>query len=240
LTIIKGEAERLSRLINQVLDLAKIEAGLMTWQLSSFDFGALIETAVKALIGLSHEKAVEFALELPPEPVVYFADRDRLHQVLTNLLTNAWKFSPPQETVRVSLRRVEGGIECRVADRGPGVAGEEEKERIFDRFRQGQHNLTDKPEGTGLGLPISKEIICMHGGFIACDDNPGGGAVFLMLLPELDPACPRPIDEAVADERGLSLDMNDPRKSSIFDSSWTIAARMAQGQAARDDLASGH
>ncbi len=225
LTIIKDESERLSRLINQVLDLAKIEAGVMTWQMSNFDFRDLVETAVKALAGLKHNKLVDFEVDVPESEVRFYGDRDRLHQVITNLLTNAWKFSPEGEAIGVTLKQVDGGIELRVADRGAGIDGDEEKERVFDRFRQGAHSLTDKPEGTGLGLPISKEIVCMHGGFIACEDNPGGGAVFLFLLPESDPQYPRPIDEAVADDSGIWKDLNDPRHASIFDSSWNFAAR---------------
>ncbi|MCA8971885.1 MAG: HAMP domain-containing histidine kinase [Planctomycetes bacterium] len=225
LTIIKAESERLSRLINQVLDLAKIEAGCMTWELANFDFRELVEAAVKALSGLEHNKPVGFRLELPDDKISYFGDRDRLHQVLTNLLTNAWKFSPDGTDVTVRVARLEGGIEVRIADRGPGVPDDGEKERIFDRFRQGVHNLTDKPEGTGLGLPISKEIVNMHGGFIACEDNPGGGALFRFLLPEVEPDSPRPIDRAVAGESDWE-DLSHERNS-VFESSWVWAARTA-------------
>lgn len=230
LTIIKDESERLSRLINQVLDLAKIEAGCMTWELASFDFRDLIDAAVRGLAGLEHTKPVGFEVDVPEDVVGYLGDRDRLHQVLTNLLTNAWKFSPDGSDVTVRLRALDGGLEVRVADRGPGIPDDDEKERIFDRFRQGVHNLTDKPDGTGLGLPISKEIVQMHGGFIACEDNPQGGAVFLFLLPETDPNFPRPIDQAIAGEESGQLDlMPDPRHT-IFESSWVWAARVSEGQ----------
>lgn len=224
LSIIKDESERLSRLINQVLDLAKIEAGCMTWELANFDFRDLVDGAVRALAGLEHNKPVGFQVHLPDDKIPYFGDRDRLHQVMTNLLTNAWKFSPDNTDVTVSLRVIDGGVEVRVADRGPGVPDDAEKEHIFDRFRQGVHNLTDKPEGTGLGLPISKEIVTMHGGFIACEDNPEGGAVFQFLLPETDPNFPRPIDKAVAGEAWSEL--SDPRQG-VFESSWVWAARVA-------------
>ncbi|HMQ23770.1 MAG TPA: HAMP domain-containing sensor histidine kinase, partial [Planctomycetota bacterium] len=225
LTIIKAESERLSRLINQVLDLAKIEAGCMTWELANFDFRELVEAAVKALSGLEHNKPVGFKVELPDEKISYFGDRDRLHQVLTNLLTNAWKFSPDGTDVTVRVARLDGGIEVRISDRGPGVPDDGEKERIFDRFRQGVHNLTDKPEGTGLGLPISKEIVNMHGGFIACEDNPGGGAVFRFLLPEVEPESPRPIDRAIAGD--TEWDDLSKERNSVFESSWVWAARTA-------------
>lgn len=234
LTIIKDESERLSRLINQVLDLAKIEAGCMTWEVANFDFRDLVEGAVRALSGLEHTKPVGFEVLVPDEPVAYFGDRDRLHQVLTNLLTNAWKFSPDGSDVTVTLRSLDGGLELRVADRGPGIPDDDEKEHVFDRFRQGVHNLTDKPEGTGLGLPISKEIVQMHGGFIACEDNPEGGAVFLFLLPETDPKFPRPIDQAIAGEdEGVGDLMTDPRRS-IFESSWVWAARVSESEVFKD------
>ena len=225
LQIIKDESERLSRLINDVLDLAKIEAGCVTWELHIFDMRELVESTVRALAGLKREKNVDFAVDVPADRIDYLGDRDRLHQVLTNLITNAWKFSPVDGEIRVQVRRIVGGVEVRVADRGPGIPGEEEKERIFDRFRQGQHSLTDKPDGTGLGLPISKEIVVTHGGFMACVDREGGGAVFLFLLPDPDPAAPRPIDRIAAGDNNAWTDLAKRRHAEVASGAWQAVTR---------------
>ncbi len=196
LGIIVKESDRLSRLINEILDMAKIEAGKMSWKLEWFDFRDLVMEVVRSLNGLCREKAVLFSVDLPNEEVRYYGDRDRLHQVLTNLLTNAWKFSPEGEEVRSELKAVEGGLLFRVLDRGPGIGDERFRMRIFDRFQQGGMTLTDKPKGTGLGLPISKEIITMHGGLVDCRNRKNGGAVFFVLLPHASPEVSRPVDEA--------------------------------------------
>ena len=205
LTIIKSESERLTRHINQVLDLAKIEAGRMAWEISTFDFVEIVKIAVRVQSGLTAVKQVEFVTCLPDEPLLYTGDRDKVHQVLVNLISNAWKFSPEGEIVHVDLMKTDGGLELRISDRGPGVDGESAKKAIFDKFRQIGDTLTDKPEGTGLGLPISKEIVRMHGGIIACEDNPGGGAVFVVMLPNHDPEAKRPLEEAVEQQENSSL-----------------------------------
>ena len=197
LTIIKNEAERLSRLINQILDFAKIEAGKMDWENTPFDFAALVKELVTVLSGLLNVKMVRVVIDVPDEPVIYRGDRDRLFQVLMNLVSNAWKFSPANGEVEISVEKLDNGIQVSVSDEGVGVPCPEEKLVIFEKFRQVGNTLTDKPQGTGLGLPISREIVVRHGGEIWCEDNPGGGAVFRFELPGLDPSHPRPIDLVV-------------------------------------------
>ena len=197
LTIIKNEAERLSRLINQILDFAKIEAGKMDWENETFDFVGLVGELVSILSGLVKVKQVRFDVNVPDEAVMYRGDRDRLVQVLMNLVSNAWKFSPENGEIGITLKKMQSGIQVCISDQGVGVSSEEEKLVIFEKFRQIGNTLTDKPQGTGLGLPISREIVLRHGGEIWCEDNPGGGALFKFHLPNLDPSNPRPIDSAV-------------------------------------------
>jgi signal transduction histidine kinase len=184
LGIIAGEAERLSRLINQILDLAKLESGRAEWTSVEVDLAQVIAEASASLSQLYKDKGVSVLLEIAePLPAVQ-ADRDRLMQVMINLLSNAVKFVP-QHTgqIKVGAGRTAQEVRVTVADNGPGI-GSEDREVIFERFRQGgQDVLTDKPQGTGLGLPICRQIIEYFGGRIWLESPPGGGAVFVFTLP---------------------------------------------------------
>ena len=183
LGIIVGEAERLTRLINQILDMAKLESGRAEWNTGAFDLGELLAEARDSLLALFNEKSVEIGIELPEKPLVVMADRDRLMQVLINLLSNAVKFVPAQ-TGRVFIRVVSDNKNARIAvqDNGPGLTAEE-CSVIFEKFRQGGNTLTDKPKGTGLGLPISRQIIEYFGGKLWVESQPGAGAAFIFTVP---------------------------------------------------------
>jgi len=196
LTIIKTESERLTRLINDVLDIAKIEAGKMQWHLVEFDFVELADETTKSLAGLEHQKNVRFEVT-NTEPVLYHGDRDRMHQVLTNLMSNAWKFSPEGEAVTVTIVSAAECLEVRVADCGPGLPTDAAKRAVFEKFHQEGDSLTDKPSGTGLGLAITREIVHFHGGTIHCEDNAPEGAVFVVRLPHAGGASRRPVDRVV-------------------------------------------
>lgn len=183
LGIIVTETERLTRLINQILDLAKLEAGRADWTSSEVDLAGLVREAAASLEQLFRDKGVALALECPREPVPVLADRDRLTQVMINLLSNAVKFVPAREgRVSVQLLSSLDRVQVRVTDNGPGI-GPEEKEFIFERFRQGGNTLTDKPKGTGLGLPISLQIVEYFGGRLWVESEPGQGASFIFELP---------------------------------------------------------
>ena len=183
LAIIKAESERLSRLISDILDMAQIEAGKLRWKRETFDLRELVLEATRAAKGLGLEKNVFFTTDLPMKPLLFHGDRDRIQQVLFNLLSNAWKFSPLDDEVETSLRREGSVVVLEIRDRGPGFSSEDEKLLIFERFQQGGGHLTSKPDGTGLGLSISKGIVEMHGGRILALARPGGGAVFRVELP---------------------------------------------------------
>ncbi len=186
LGIITKESERLTRLINQVLDLAKIEAGQFDWQIGPVDPRAVIDDAVAAVSQLFKDKAVALAADLPSSLPPVTADRDQLMQVIMNLLSNAVKFSPPNTgRVTISAAATINGVEVRVRDNGPGVLPEH-REMIFEKFRQVGDTLTNKPEGSGLGLPISKRIIEHFNGRIWVESEPGRGATFAFIVPAVN------------------------------------------------------
>jgi Na+/proline symporter/nitrogen-specific signal transduction histidine kinase len=187
LGIIVTETERLSRLVNQVLDLAKIESGNAEWLDDRVDLKAVIEQSVAATGQLFRDRGVALAVDLPPEVPPLVADYDRLVQVVINLLSNAVKFAPQGGgRVEVTLRRIGDGLVVGVTDNGPGVRAED-RETIFERFRQGSGTL-GKPVGTGLGLPISRQIVEHYGGRIWLESAEGQGACFSFMLPLSDGA----------------------------------------------------
>jgi signal transduction histidine kinase len=180
--IIVSETERLSRLVNQVLDMAKIESGHAQWRTSQVDLAALIKQAVSTTAELFRERQTEVTLDLPTQPLRVMADHDRLMQVMLNLLSNAAKFVPASAgRVGVSLRPDDGGVTVRVADNGPGVTLEQQA-LIFEKFRQ-SGEVSQRPQGTGLGLPISRQIVEHFGGRLWLESTPGQGAVFGFFLP---------------------------------------------------------
>jgi signal transduction histidine kinase len=183
LTIIIKESERLTRLINQVLDLAKIEAGRYDWQMVRLDVRELVLDAMATTKQLFKDRNVALDADLPACLPPVRADRDQLMQVIINLLSNAVKFSPAGTgAVGVSVASRPDGIEIRVRDNGPGVA-RENQELIFEKFRQVGDTKSGKPQGTGLGLAICRRIIEHFGGRIWVESEPGAGATFAVFVP---------------------------------------------------------
>ncbi|MCL4757019.1 MAG: sensor histidine kinase [Rhodocyclaceae bacterium] len=187
LGIIVSETERLTRLVNQVLDLAKIESGHAEWHNSDVDMRALVEHAVEATSQLFRDRGVAVELVVPDDAPRLLADHDRLLQVMLNLLSNAAKFVPRGEgQVRVLLACEDDGMRVAVEDNGPGIAPEF-LPYVFEKFRQGG-DQRDRPQGTGLGLPISRQIIEHFGGRMWVEAAPSGGARFVFTLPRREPA----------------------------------------------------
>ncbi|MBL8489814.1 MAG: histidine kinase [Rhodocyclaceae bacterium] len=183
LGIIVNETERLTRLINQILDLAKLESGRAEWTSGDVDLVEVVRESTESLSQLYREKGVQLAMDLPEGGPIVQADRDRLMQVMINLLSNAVKFVPQDSgRVRIVLERAAGEVRVAVADNGPGIAPEDQQ-AIFEKFRQGGSVLTDKPVGTGLGLPISRQIVEYFGGRLWVESEPGAGAAFIFTLP---------------------------------------------------------
>ena len=183
LGIIVNEAERLTRLINQILDMAKLESGRAEWATEEVDIGEVARETMASLGQLFRDRGVALESEIPPHGPVVLADRDRLTQVMINLLSNAVKFVPGV-TGLVNVRVTANGREVRVEveDNGPGLTAEESLV-IFEKFRQGGNTMTDKPQGTGLGLPISRQIVEYFGGNLWVESRPGAGAKFIFTVP---------------------------------------------------------
>lgn len=187
--IVVGETERLSRLVNQVLDMAKIEAGSAEWHDTEVDMRALVLQAVDTTRELMREQGCSVELALPeadagPAALVR-ADPDKLKQVMFNLLSNAVKMVPVGAgQVRVALSVADGMVTVSVADNGPGISAAEQ-ELAFDKFRQ-VGDPRERRQGTGLGLPISRQIVEHYGGRIGVHSRVGEGATFHFTLPLRD------------------------------------------------------
>jgi PAS domain S-box-containing protein len=209
LDIIVSEGERLTRLINQVLDIAKMEAGETTWQMETTSITEVIHQAVAATSALAQAKGLNVWLDLERGLPPVRADQDRLVQVLTNLLSNALKFSDcGQIEVRASRLQILDGVGpaasggsdgsspptlspgdwlvVSVRDSGVGIAPTN-LPLVFEKFKQVQDTIGNRPKGTGLGLPICKEIVEQHGGHIWAESELGAGSCFSFALP-VEPA----------------------------------------------------
>ena len=166
-----------------VLDLAKLESGAAEWHADAIDLCEVIEDAIAATSELFRERDVHVRTQLSRQVRLVTADRDRLMQVMLNLLSNAVKFCPPAGgRVTVTLSETAGALRVDVADNGIGIT-EENQQIIFEKFRQVGDTLTDKPQGTGLGLPICRQIIDHFGGRLWVDSMLGAGATFSFTLP---------------------------------------------------------
>ncbi|WP_052351643.1 response regulator [Deinococcus pimensis] len=177
-----SNSERLVRLINDILDIEKIESGRLEFQVETLSLPDLLSGAVDDNRGFAQGYGVD--LELAPDlpRVSVRGDRDRLTQVLTNLVSNAVKFTPGGTGVTVGATLSGGVARVTVRDRGPGVPAEF-RSRIFERFAQADSGDTRQQGGTGLGLSISRAIVERHGGTVGFEDHPEGGTVFFFTLP---------------------------------------------------------
>ena len=180
LALISSETERLAALVADVLDTSRIDAGTFTYRFADIDLGALVRDSVAGLSLTQDEVSVvaDIHSELPSVR----GDRDRLQQVLTNLLDNAIKFSPAGEEVRVSAFPQDSRVRIEVSDRGPGVARDQQR-LIFEKFGRGNTAGSPGTPGTGLGLYIARSIVEAHGGVLEVSSGPDAGATFTLSLP---------------------------------------------------------
>ncbi len=182
LTIIKAESERLARLINDILDLTKIEAGKLSWKTGEVSVEGVIRHSVAGIQPLADDKRILMTIAVEPALPSLLGDEDRLVQVMTNILSNAVKFTPQNGAVRIGAGLSRGQhreIVVQVADTGPGVP-EGDLPLIFDKFHRSGNGMT---EGTGLGLAIARQIVEHHGGKIWATSEPGAGSTFTFTLP---------------------------------------------------------
>jgi signal transduction histidine kinase len=196
---IETESRRLTQLINNILDFAKIESEAKTYELAPTDLGALLADTLRALqVSLGHKGFVlryePAADALPPLPL----DADALRQAVSNLVDNAVKYSAAPGEVVVRLRRDGAEARIEVADRGIGISREEQS-RIFERFHRVSTGLVHDIKGSGLGLSIVRHIVQAHGGRVSVRSQVGEGSTFTLHLPlAAAAAAARPADAATA------------------------------------------
>ncbi|TVM31562.1 sensor histidine kinase [Oceanidesulfovibrio marinus] len=179
--IIVSESERLTFLINDVLDLNKLDAGAVDWSMEPYDVAEIVEHALNVCGNLFDGKPIESSMLVTNGIPRVRCDRNRILQVLINLVSNAAKFTPAGE-VTVRVERNADTVVVSVSDTGIGIQPEH-REAIFERFRQLGDTLTDRPAGTGLGLAICREIVEVHGGRIWVEPHSSQGSVFFFTLP---------------------------------------------------------
>ena len=207
---------RLVRLINDILDIEKIESGKMVFNLKAVEIMPLVRQAIEANQSYAQKFSVMLVLKESLAGVMIYADEDRIAQVLTNLMSNAAKFSPPGEMVEVKVGRAGHNVRVEIADHGPGIA-EEFQDRIFGKFAQADSSSTRRREGTGLGLSIAKAIVEKHGGGIGFTTKPGAGTTFYFELPEWQVQAETPVREAAADgKRRILVCEDEPDAASLL------------------------
>ena len=184
LAIIVEEGERLTTLINETLDLAKIEAGRIEWRSEPVDVGDVIQRATAATASLIRPDAgPKLVVEVEPDLPSIEGDRDRLIQVVINLISNAVKFTPEGSITIVAWHEIEGGwVQVAVSDTGTGIA-EADLDKVFEPFAQASEGRALGARGTGLGLPICREIVEHHGGRLWLQSRVGAGSTFQFTLP---------------------------------------------------------
>jgi len=183
LGIIVKESERLTRLINQVLDLSKIESGNIEWNTTEVNLKEVIEDSVSATSQLFQENRAKLELRISENVPAIRVDRDRLMQVVINMVSNAVKFCDRQAgLVSICLHHNDYSLQVDVRDNGAGISPGDQQ-IIFEKFRQGGDTLTEKPQGTGLGLTISRHIIEHFNGRLWVESQVGKGATFSFTLP---------------------------------------------------------
>lgn len=178
----RKNTERLTELVNDLLDMDKLQSGRMGFRFAEEDLATLLSDAVEQHQPFAARHDVEIALTLPAEPVTAPIDRARTFQVIANLLSNACKFSPSGSTVAIALFRKKDRACIRVTDQGPGI-GAEFRQRLFTRFAQEEGAHQAGHSGTGLGLAICKAIVDAHHGEISLADTSASGATFEVCLP---------------------------------------------------------
>ncbi len=176
-------ARRLLRLINQILDVSRLEAGRLHLHARPYDLPAFLRELVRAFTPLAERKRLALTFETGAESLLLYFDADQMEKVFGNLLSNALKFTPEGGAVRVTVSEDAGHAVVRVADTGPGIAPDD-RAHVFDRFYQTGESDSKLQPGTGIGLALVKELVELHGGTIALESALGRGATFVVRLPK--------------------------------------------------------
>jgi PAS domain S-box-containing protein len=186
LEIVKNNADRLSLLVNDLLDISRIEQGAIELDVREVDLRAVAIDVINAVKGRqeSDGRELHFALDYPDDLREVFGDRDRITQVMTNLVNNAYNYTPDGGTITVRLTPTDEGVSIDVNDTGIGIP-KEDQERIFERFFRGEDPLVMRTAGTGLGLAIVNNLVTMHRGKVSFESEEGVGTTFSVWLPYL-------------------------------------------------------
>ncbi len=179
---IHSSGQHLLSLINDILDLAKVEAGRMELNLTTFDLPAAIDNALALIRERAMRHRIALAVEIDPQLGPLNADERKLKQILLNLLSNAVKFTPEGGRIAVTARRTGRMVEIAVSDTGIGIAPEDHA-AVFEEFKQVGTDYTRKAEGTGLGLALTSKLVKLHGGAMRLESEPGKGSTFAFTLP---------------------------------------------------------
>jgi signal transduction histidine kinase len=180
--IIVDNCRHLVRLLNDLLDLARSDAGRLTVKPAPTDVASLVEDAVRTMRAQTEASHQHLSAHVEPDLPQIYAESDRIRQVLVNLLTNAHEYSPEGASIRVTAATRGAEVEIDVTDNGPGIP-KDQLDRIFDRFTRGDAGLTQRVGGTGLGLAIAKSLIELHGGTLSAASIEGRGSTFTITLP---------------------------------------------------------
>jgi signal transduction histidine kinase len=181
--IILTSGKHLLSLINDILDLSKIEAGRMELELTQFDVAMAVDNAVTLVRDRAARHELTLAVEVDPDLPLVVGDERKIKQVLLNLLSNSVKFTPAGGRIGVRAGRTNGEVEIAVSDTGVGIAAEDQTV-IFEEFRQVGNDFVRKREGTGLGLALTRRFVELHGGHVRVESEPGKGSTFTFTLPE--------------------------------------------------------
>jgi signal transduction histidine kinase len=176
LEVIAAETDRLERLVGDVLDLAKLQAHRFTVRHEEVDMGRVLDQAYGAFAEEARRREIDYRVSAEGEAPVIVSDGDRVLQVISNLLSNAFRWTPDRGHIGLELEALNGVVSVDVVDSGPGVPPEH-KERIFQAF------ISHDVDGTGLGLPIARELAYALGGRIELESSPGSGSRFRLVLP---------------------------------------------------------
>jgi two-component system phosphate regulon sensor histidine kinase PhoR len=182
LGVMLQQTERLSRLVDQLLDLSRLESGDVHLEREPLALGPLVERVLSEVRLARDDRGIVAANRIPPDLPMIEADRERIHQLLFNLLDNAFRFSPPGGTVTVHAVQSNGWCEVAVEDEGPGIPAEH-LGLVFERFYRVDPSRSREDGGTGIGLAIARSVVDAHGGRIWAESDEGGGSTFHFVLP---------------------------------------------------------
>ncbi|MDQ3292505.1 MAG: response regulator, partial [Bacteroidota bacterium] len=212
LKVMSRNARRLLQLINQLLDLSKIESGRLLLEQQTGDLKQLLKVIFASFSSLADYQHVKFELQLPDEPLVCQYDEDKVEKILYNLLSNAFKFTPSGGVVSLETKLLPvtnstaSVIQITVQDSGPGL-NPEQLEKVFERFYQGQQYYADA-QGTGIGLALAKELTELHQGRIWVESEPGKGAAFIVQLPFIPSTEERLTDSKITSQKAVFSDLS--------------------------------